>query len=87
MLALHGATANYNEFLGSRMAEQLGERVAAVDRRLAARRAGPGGGYASYAEADVFEMWADVARHYELDPAVDRHHRLLDGRHRDASGS
>jgi hypothetical protein len=69
VLALHGSTANYNEFLGSRMAEQMGERpapsiVAAPEAR------GPGGGYASYAEADVFEVWADVPRHYKLDPGV-----------------
>ena len=69
VLALHGATANYNEFLGSRMAEQMGERV--VPSIVAAPEGrGPGGGYASYAEADVFEVWADVARHYELDPGV-----------------
>jgi hypothetical protein len=29
---------------------------------------GPDGGYGSYAAADVFEVWADVARHYQLDP-------------------
>ena len=30
---------------------------------------GPDGVYDGYAEADVFEAWADVARHYQLDPA------------------
>jgi hypothetical protein len=69
VLALHAASSNYNQYLGSRMAEQLGERatpsiVATPEAR------GPSTGYASYAEADVFEVWADVARHYELNPAV-----------------
>ena len=30
---------------------------------------GPDGFYAAYADADVFEVWADVARRYRLDPA------------------
>jgi hypothetical protein len=29
---------------------------------------GPDGGYDNYAAADVFEVWADVARRYKLDP-------------------
>ena len=69
VVAMHGATANYNEYLGSHFAEQFGERgagsiVASPEAR------GPGGGYASYAEADVFEMWADVARHYAVNAAM-----------------
>jgi pimeloyl-ACP methyl ester carboxylesterase len=31
---------------------------------------GPDGFYAGYAEADTFEAWADVARHYKLDPSL-----------------
>ena len=69
VVAMHGATANYNEYLGSHFNEQFGERgtgsiVASPEAR------GPSGGYASYAEADVFEMWADVGRHYALNPAM-----------------
>ncbi len=30
---------------------------------------GPDGFYAGIAEADTFEAWADVARHYKLDPS------------------
>jgi hypothetical protein len=67
VITMHGLSANYNEFLGSHEAEQLGERgtgsiVASPEGR------GPDGSYASYAEADVFEMWADIARRYRLNP-------------------
>jgi len=69
VVSMHGLSANYNEFLGSVEAEQLGERgggsiIAAPEGR------GPDGSYKSYAEADVFEMWADVARNYRLDPEL-----------------
>src|SRR4051794_16700233 len=69
VISMHGLSANYNEFLGSHEAEQLGERgqgsiLAAPEGR------GPDGSYESYAEADVFEMWNDVARHYPLDPEL-----------------
>jgi hypothetical protein len=64
---MHGLSANYNEFLGSHEAEQLGDRgtgsiLASPESR------GPDGSYKGYAEADVFEMWADVVRHYKLNP-------------------
>ncbi|MFL5846022.1 MAG: hypothetical protein ACJ762_15145 [Solirubrobacteraceae bacterium] len=69
VLSMHGLSANYNEFLGSHEAEQLGERgegsiFASPEGR------GPDGSYKSYAEADVFEMWNDVARHYKLNPDI-----------------
>ncbi|MDQ6747749.1 MAG: hypothetical protein M3010_06575, partial [Candidatus Dormibacteraeota bacterium] len=67
VLSMHGLSANYNEFLGSHEAEQLGNRgtgsiIASPEGR------GPDGFYHNYAEADVFEMWADVARQYRLNP-------------------
>ncbi len=67
VISMHGLSANYNEFLGSHEVEQLGDRgtgsiVASPEGR------GPDGFYMSYAEADVFEMWADVARQYRLNP-------------------
>jgi predicted peptidase len=31
---------------------------------------GPDGFYQGFAEADTFEVWNDVARHYDLDPNV-----------------
>jgi pimeloyl-ACP methyl ester carboxylesterase len=69
VVTMHGLSANYNEFLGSNEVRQFGERgsgsiVASPEGR------GPDGSYKSYAEADVFEMWADVARHYKLNPAL-----------------
>jgi hypothetical protein len=65
-LLMHGLSANHNEFLDSRNASEFGERgpgsvVAAPYGR------GPDGFYTGIAEADVFEVWADVARHYPVD--------------------
>jgi hypothetical protein len=67
VLSMHGLSANFNEFLGSHEAEQLGNRgtgsiLASPEGR------GPDGFYHYYAEADAFEMWADLARHYKLNP-------------------
>ena len=67
VVSMHGLSANYNEFLGSNEAQQLGERGSGSILASPEGR-GPDGSYKSYAEADVFEMWADVARHYKLDP-------------------
>src|SRR4051794_7280937 len=67
VISMHGLSANYNEFLGSHEAEQLGERGTGSIFASPEGR-GPDGSYESYAEADVFEMWADIARHYRLNP-------------------
>ncbi|MFL5886097.1 MAG: hypothetical protein ACJ77M_13590, partial [Thermoleophilaceae bacterium] len=67
VISMHGLSANYNEFLGSHEAEEMGERGAGSVFASPEGR-GPDGSYESYAEADVFEMWADVARHYRLNP-------------------
>jgi hypothetical protein len=69
VVSMHGLSANYNEFLGSHEAEQMGDRGGGSIFASPEAR-GPDGGYKSYAEADVFEMWADVARHYNLNPAL-----------------
>jgi len=66
-LLMHGLSGNHNEFLASRNESQFGERgsgslVAAPYGR------GPDGFYKDVAEADVFEVWADVARRYAIDP-------------------
>src|SRR5436853_5903885 len=66
-LLLHSLSAVYNQYLGSRNQSQFGERgpgsiVITPESR------GPDGFYDSYAGADTFEVWADVARHYQLDP-------------------
>ena len=66
-LLLHSLSTNYNQYLGSRNQSQFGERgPGSIVITPEAR--GPDGCYASYAAADVFEVWADVARHYKLDP-------------------
>jgi predicted esterase len=67
-LQMHSLAASYNQYTGSRHELQFGERgPGSIVITPEAR--GPDGGYASYAEADVFEVWADVARRYKLDPA------------------
>jgi hypothetical protein len=69
VVSMHGLSANYNEFLGSHEAEELGERGSGSILASPEGR-GPDGSYKSYAEADVFEMWADVARNYKLNPEL-----------------
>jgi len=66
-LLLHSLSANYNQYLGSRNQSQLGERgpgsiVITPEGR------GPDGWYWGQAGADTFEVWADVARNYSLNP-------------------
>ena len=67
-LLLHSLAANYNQFSDSRNQSQLGERgpgsiVITPEGR------GPDGWYYDQPGADTFEVWADVASHYQLDPA------------------
>lgn len=66
-LLLHALSTNHNVFLNSKYQSQLGERGAG-SLVLTPFARGPDGWYADYAEADVFEAWADVARHYPVDP-------------------
>ena len=68
VLQLHASTANYNEYMGSRNQAELTKRgQGAIALTPLARD--PQGDYTDATEADVFETWADVARHYRLDPA------------------
>ena len=67
IVSMHGLSANYNEFLGSHEASEMGEEGSGYILASPESR-GPDGSFQSYAEADVFEMWADVARHYHLNP-------------------
>ena len=81
-LLMHALDSNYNLFEGSRNQSEFGQRgdgsiVITPEAR------GPDGGYTSYAEADVFEAWADAAAHYHLNPDAERRDGLLDGRDRD----
>ena len=69
VVSMHGLSANYNEFLGSHEAEQLADRGSGSILASPESR-GPDGSYQSYAQADVFDMWNDIARHYRLDPDI-----------------
>lgn len=66
-LLLHSLSANYNQYLSSKNQVQLGERGPG-SLVLTPGGRGPDGFYAGIAEADTFEAWADVARHYPIDP-------------------
>ena len=67
VLALHASTANSNEYMGSRSQTEFAHRgQGAIALTPLARD--PQGDYTDATEADVFEAWADVARHYRLDP-------------------
>jgi hypothetical protein len=68
-LLLHSLSANYNQYAASRNQSQLGDRAPGSLVATPAGR-GPDGFYAGMAEADTFEVWADVARHYSLDPKL-----------------
>ncbi|HEX5271550.1 MAG TPA: dienelactone hydrolase family protein, partial [Gemmataceae bacterium] len=65
-LLLHSLSANYNQYMSSNNQSEFGERdggtLVATDNAR-----GPDGWYYDSAEADVFEMWADIAKHYRLD--------------------
>jgi pimeloyl-ACP methyl ester carboxylesterase len=66
-LLLHSLGGNHNQYLNSRNQSQLGER--GVGHIIASSLArGPDTWYVEDAAADTFEMWADVARHYPLNP-------------------
>jgi hypothetical protein len=67
-LLMHSLSTNYNQYLTSRNQSQFGERgPGSIVITPEAR--GPDGAYFGPAGADVFEVWADVARRYKLDPA------------------
>jgi hypothetical protein len=66
-LLMHSLSTNYNQYLASRNQSEFGERgPGSIVITPEAR--GPDGGYQNIAAADVFEVWADVARRYKLDP-------------------
>ncbi|MDT7538402.1 MAG: hypothetical protein QOI82_1987 [Actinomycetota bacterium] len=65
-LLLHSLSANYNQYSASHNQSQLGERgVGSLVVTPGGR--GPDGFYKGIPEADTFETWADVARHYKVD--------------------
>ncbi len=66
-LLLHSLSANYNQYLGTRNQSQFGDRGTGTIVITPEAR-GPDEGYENYGAADVFDVWSDVARRYELDP-------------------
>jgi dienelactone hydrolase len=67
--ALHsfGGTYTQNAVFSPELHRRLGDERGSVVVTPLARSLG--GGYATESEADVFEVWADVARHVVLDPS------------------
>jgi hypothetical protein len=67
-LLLHSLSANYNQYTATRNQSEFANRqVPSIVITPEAR--GPDQFYEGLGEADVFEVWADVARLYKLDPA------------------
>jgi hypothetical protein len=66
--ALHSLSANHNQYANSVYQRQLAERGPGSVVVTPGGR-GPDGFYAGFAEADTFEVWADVARHHPIDPS------------------
>lgn len=66
-LLLHGLSANHNEFINTRHAHQFAKRDGGRSIVAAPLGRGPDGFWADLAEADVFEMWADIASRHRLD--------------------
>jgi C-terminal binding-module, SLH-like, of glucodextranase len=67
-LLLHSLSANYNQFAGSKNQAQFSGRGAGSIVFTPSGR-GPDGWYYDHAGADTFEVWADVAAHYRLNPS------------------
>jgi hypothetical protein len=67
-LLLHSLSANYNQFEGSRNQSQFAMRGQGSIVITPSGR-GPDGWYYDHAAQDVFEVWADAAAHYRLEPS------------------
>jgi predicted esterase len=65
-LLLHSLSANYNQYFGSNNQTEFGNDNQSIVATSESRS--PDGWYYDAAEADVFEMWADLEQHYALDP-------------------
>jgi hypothetical protein len=65
-LNLHSLGEHYWQYHGSMMTQQIGESRGNLVATSLSR--GTDGWYQHEAEYDVFEMWADVAAHFTLDP-------------------
>jgi pimeloyl-ACP methyl ester carboxylesterase len=67
-LLLHSLSANYNQFEDSKNQSEFANRGSGSIVITPSGR-GPDGWYYDHAGADTFEVWADAAAHYHLDPA------------------
>jgi hypothetical protein len=67
-LLLHSLSANYNQYAASRNQSQFGQRPAG-SIVITPEARGPDQFYQGLGGADVFEVWADVAHRYRLNPA------------------
>ena len=67
-LLLHSLSANYNQYSGSHNQSQFANR-ATPSIVITPEARGPDQFYEGLGAADVFEVWADVARTYHLDPS------------------
>src|SRR5205823_9046490 len=67
-LLLHALNQNFNEYMGSKNQREFALRGSGVIV-LTPEARGPDGSYYTYALADVFEAWADLASHYPLESA------------------
>ena len=68
-LLLHSLSANYNQFEGSKNQSEFANRGSGSIVITPSGR-GPDGWYYDHAGADTFEVWADVAARYHLDPSL-----------------
>ena len=66
-LLLHSLSANYNQFSGTKNQSEFSDRGSGSIVITPSGR-GPDGWYYDHAGADTFEVWADAAAHYALDP-------------------
>jgi hypothetical protein len=66
-LLLHSLAANYNQYEGSHNQSQFANR-ANPSIVITPSGRGPDGWYYDHAGADTFEVWADVAARYPLNP-------------------
>jgi hypothetical protein len=67
-LLLHSLAANYNQYLASNNQSEFGDRGTG-SIVITPEGRGPDAWYVDYGGADTFEVWADVAARYHLDPA------------------
>ncbi|HEY4824489.1 MAG TPA: hypothetical protein VIH49_05515, partial [Solirubrobacteraceae bacterium] len=67
-LLLHSLSANYNQFAGTKNQSEFAARGQGSIVFTPSGR-GPDGWYYDHAGAETFEVWADVAAHYHLNPS------------------